>query len=95
MARKLTPTVLFSGVIPFDWGKPQLEGKSLKIVDMVGGAEAGTMRFSDHFNWGYATFFRSNNAQPGDVLRGVADLERDLCYLELGGDELLSEPFGW
>jgi hypothetical protein len=87
--------VLYSGVLPFDWGRVQLADKSLEIIDIVGGASAGRMRFSDHFNWGYGTFFRKNNAKAGDVLRGVVDLEEDRCYLELGGDELLSEPFDW
>ena len=92
-ARRVTPSFMYSGVLPFDWGKPSLAHSSLNAIDMVDGESAGTLRFADNFNWGYGVFLRRHDAQPGQVLRVLADPEADTCYLELGGDELLSEPF--
>jgi len=95
MARKLTPTILYSGVLPFDWGREQLADRTLTMIDMLTGDQVGRSRFSDNFNWGYSGYLRRSAARTGDVLRGIADVDEDTCYLELGGDELLSEPFDW
>jgi hypothetical protein len=92
-ARRVTPSFLYSGVMPFDWGKPMLAYRTLAAVDMVDGESVGTVRFAENFNWGYGTFLRRHDVRQGDVVRVLADPESDTCYLELGGDELLSEPF--
>ncbi len=92
-ARRITPSFTYSGVLPFDWGKPLLAHRSLNAVDMVDGEPAGTLRFAENFNWGYGVFLGRHGAQPGQVLRVLADPDADTCYLELGGDELLGEPF--
>jgi hypothetical protein len=92
-ARRITPSFVYSGVMAFDWGKPQLAYRTLAVIDTTDGEPAGSLRFEDNFNWGYSVFLGRHNAQPGQVLRVLADPEADTCYLELGGDELLDEPF--
>lgn len=92
-ARRITPSFLYSGVMAFDWGKPELAYRTLAAVDMVDGEPAGQLRFEDNFNWGYSVFLGRHKAQAGQVLRVLADPDADTCYLELGGEELLGEPF--
>ncbi|ADB73520.1 sigma factor-like helix-turn-helix DNA-binding protein [Geodermatophilus obscurus] len=92
-ARRITPSFLYSGVMAFDWGKDALAHRTLAAVDIDDGQPAGSLRFADNFNWGYNVFLNRHNAQVGDVLRVLADPDNDICYLEIGGDELLGEPF--
>jgi len=93
VARRVTPSFMYSGVMPFDWGRPGLEDRSLSAVDMTDGEAAGAIRFAKSFNWGYSVFLRRQRATAGTVLRVLADPDEGVCYLELGGDELLGEPF--
>ncbi len=92
-ARRITPSFVYSGVMTCDWGKPQLAYRTLAAVDMLDGEATGSLRFEDNFNWGYSVFLGRHNAQPGQVLRVLADPDNGTCYLEIGGDELLGEPF--
>ncbi|SET21769.1 sigma factor-like helix-turn-helix DNA-binding protein [Geodermatophilus poikilotrophus] len=92
-ARRITPSFLYSGVMAFDWGKDALAHRTLAAVVIDDGQPAGSLRFADNFNWGYNVFLNRHNAQVGDVLRVLADPDNDICYLEIGGDELLGEPF--
>ena len=93
MARKVTPTFLNSGVMPFDWGKKQLADRKLAAVDMVDGEPVGALRFVKGFNYGYVPYLSKHRLSVGDVIRVLADPESDTCHIESGGDELLSEPF--
>ena len=92
MARRLTPSFLYSGVMGSDWGKPAVADRTLAAHDMVDGEPVGALRFGGYSNWGYIGFLNRHKAKVGDVLRVLADPDNDACYLELGGDELLSEP---
>ncbi len=95
MARVITPTILYSAVLPFDWGREALAGRALRLVDGSDGEEQGLLRFTSNFNYGYAGLFAKNRPKIGHVIRVVADLEEDMALVELGGEELLSEPFDW
>lgn len=93
MARKVTPSFLNSGVIPFDWGKNQLTDSKLIAIDMLDGEPVGSLRFVNNFNYGYIPFLGKHSLSVGDVIRVLADPESDRCHIEFGGDELLSQPF--
>jgi hypothetical protein len=93
MARRLTPTLIYSGVLPFDWANDVLAGRAFEAIEMVSGESLGTLKFDTNFNWGYTSIFAKERPKPGDVLRLTVDLRDGLAYLELGGDELLSPPF--
>ena len=93
MARKVTPTFLNSGVMPFDWGKDALADRKLTALDMLDGEQIGTLRFVNGFNYGYVPYIGKHSMSVGDVIRVLADPESGVCHIESGGDELLSEPF--
>ncbi len=92
-ARRITPSFVYSGVMTFDWGKAALAHRTLAALYIDDGEPVGSLRFLDNFNWGYNTFLNRHRAQVGDVIRVLADPDNDVCYLEIGGDELLGEPF--
>jgi hypothetical protein len=93
MARRLTPSQIFSKVIPFDWANATLEGVTLTAIDMEDGEPVGSLRFAGSFNWGYYRYFSKHRVKAGQVIRVTVDLEAEECYVELGGDELLDPPF--
>ena len=90
---KITPTILYSGVITTDWLKGASNLQDLDVLDMTDGEHVGTLRQSGPFNYGYHPILRKNSARVGDVLRVLADPQDGICHAEVGGDELLSEPF--
>jgi hypothetical protein len=94
-ARRITQSFLYSGVMSNDWEKNLLNGRTFELVDGADGEPAGQLRFSDAFNYGYTTWLRRNDVHVGDVVRVTVDLMENSCIVELGGEELISEPFDW
>jgi hypothetical protein len=89
---KITPTILYSGVVTAQWLESAASLPDLDVVDMTDGEHVGTLRISGPFNYGYNPLLRKHSAEVGDVLRVLADPHDGICHAEVGGDELLGVP---
>ena len=94
-ARVITPTFRFSGVLSTDWSGGLLKDRVVRAVDMSDGADAGQLRFTDPFNYGYTRLLGKHRPPVGGVMRVVVDPVEDYALVEFGGGELLEEPFDW
>jgi hypothetical protein len=94
-ARVITPTFRYSGVLTAEWGGTLLQERALRAVDALSGEDAGMLRWSGTFNYGYSTLLSRHRPEIGSVIRVTADLEDDFALVEFGGEELLDEPFDW
>jgi len=94
-ARRITPSFLFSGVMSHDWERGRLQESRFDVIDGLDGERVGQLRFSGGFNYGYTSWLRKNGAKVGDVIRVTVDEDEGQCIVELGDEELLTEPFDW
>lgn len=94
-ARHVTPTLLYSAVMPGDWASGTIGGLALDLIDVSDGEVVGALKSSGPFVYGVGRAMRKHNVRVGHVIRLVADTGASSCNIEIGGEELLDEPFDW
>ena len=93
-AFRVTSSILFSGVTTSAWFTAHYSSETeLDAIDLSDGEQVGTLKFSGSFNYGYYSLLAKYGPRVGEVVRVVGDVEKRVCFVELGGSELLQEPF--
>ncbi|MBY3986971.1 hypothetical protein HQO84_14415 [Rhodococcus fascians] len=93
--QRISPSVMYTGVVSIKWPSDTDDTVRLQIIDGVDGQPSGMLGRSGGFVYGFLAVLRKNSAISGDVLRVQLIISEGIAIAEVGGDELLEEPFDW
>lgn len=95
LAQRISPGVLYSGVLSGRWTRHLPEDGQLSLIDGVDGDKVGTLKRSGDLMHGFARLLRKHQPRVGDAMRVTLYMEDGYSVVEIGGDELLEEPEDW
>ena len=91
-AQRLTPGMLYSGVLASKWTESLKEDAALTIFDGTDGKATGSLRRSGLFMYGLSKLIRKNRSAVGDFVRVTLYRDDGFAVAEVGGPELAECP---
>lgn len=91
-AQRLTPGMLYSGVLASKWTENLEEDAALTIFDGTDGEATGSLRRSGLFMYGLSKLIRKNRPAVGDFVRVTLYRDGGFAVAEVGGPELAECP---